>query len=169
MQKLLESINESFTSIDITIFLFRLIFSTICSLLIAFHPSEIKDIANSKKTLKMAKAKILLCLAGTIMINVIGDSLSRAFGLFGLGSFIKFRTSIEDVNDTAVMFMLIAMGMTIGTGLYIHAFIVLIFIYLFLLFFKTSKKEKVKEKKLKLEKVKNEKVEFKELTGEVYE
>ncbi len=150
MSILLENLKESFTNINISIFMFRLLFSTLCSTLIAFHPIEFKKKFSSSKSIKMAKAKILICLAGTVMINVIGDSLSRAFGLFGLGSFIKFRTTVKDVNDSALIFILIAIGMTIGSGLYVHATIAMIFLYLFLFVFHHSTIPFKKENKCKL-------------------
>ena len=39
------------------------------------------------------------------MVVVIGDSTARAFGLVGLGAFIRFRAGIKDPRDAAVMFV----------------------------------------------------------------
>jgi hypothetical protein len=65
---------------------------------------------------EMVHAQILIALAGAIAVTVIGDSLARAFGLVGLGGFIRFRTGIRDPRDAAVFFLLIGLGMACGLG-----------------------------------------------------
>ncbi len=50
------------------------------------------------------------------MVAVIGDSMARAFGLVGLGAFIRFRSGIKDPRDAAVMFVMIGIGMACGLG-----------------------------------------------------
>jgi hypothetical protein len=65
---------------------------------------------------EMVHAQVLIALAGAIAVTVIGDSLARAFGLVGLGGFIRFRTGIRDPRDAAVFFLLIGLGMACGLG-----------------------------------------------------
>lgn len=65
---------------------------------------------------EMLHAQILIAVAGAIAVSVIGDSLARAFGLVGLGGFIRFRTGIRDPRDAAVFFLLIGLGMACGLG-----------------------------------------------------
>ncbi len=120
---------------------FKLIFAAGLSSLIAFHFVYIKDIMRSQKLLKIAKAEILICVAGTILIIVIGDSVARAFGLFGLGSFIRFRTEIKDAMDTAIIFVLIGIGMAVGIGLYLQALTVWAFLYIMILILGAVKTE----------------------------
>ncbi len=60
--------------------------------------------------------QLLIAVAGAVMTTVIGDSMSRAFGLVGLGGFIRFRSGIKDSRDAAVMFVLIGVGMACGLG-----------------------------------------------------
>ena len=50
------------------------------------------------------------------MVVVIGQSTARAFGLVGLGGFIRFRSGIKDTRDAAVMFVMIGIGMACGAG-----------------------------------------------------
>jgi uncharacterized membrane protein YhiD involved in acid resistance len=52
-----------------------------------------------------------------MLVVVIGDSLARAFGLVGLGTFIRFRAGVKDPRDVAVLFVMIAIGMACGLGL----------------------------------------------------
>jgi hypothetical protein len=64
-----------------------------------------------------AQAQTIIAVAGALLVIVIGDSLARAFGLVGLGTFIRFRAGIKDPRDVAVLFMMIGIGMACGLGL----------------------------------------------------
>jgi hypothetical protein len=63
-----------------------------------------------------AQAQTLITVAGALMVSVIGDNMARAFGLVGLGAFIRFRSGIKDPRDAAVMFVMIGIGMSCGLG-----------------------------------------------------
>jgi hypothetical protein len=67
--------------------------------------------------METAQAQTLIAVAGALMVAVIGDSMARAFGLVGLGAFIRFRSGIKDPRDAAVMFVMIGVGMACGLGL----------------------------------------------------
>lgn len=63
-----------------------------------------------------AQAQALIAVAGALMVSVIGNNMARAFGLVGLGAFIRFRSGIKDPRDAAVMFVMIGIGMACGLG-----------------------------------------------------
>jgi hypothetical protein len=63
-----------------------------------------------------AQAQALIGLAAAVVVAVIGDSVARAFGLVGLGGFIRFRSGLKDPRDAAVMFLTIGIGMGCGLG-----------------------------------------------------
>lgn len=65
---------------------------------------------------EVAQAQTLIAVAGALMVVVIGQSTARAFGLVGLGGFIRFRSGIKDTRDAAVMFVMIGIGMACGLG-----------------------------------------------------
>lgn len=65
---------------------------------------------------EVAQAQTLIAIAGALMVVVIGHSTARAFGLVGLGGFIRFRSGIKDTRDAAVMFVMIGIGMACGLG-----------------------------------------------------
>jgi hypothetical protein len=65
---------------------------------------------------EVAQAQTLIAIAGALIVVVIGHSTARAFGLVGLGGFIRFRSGIKDARDAAVMFVMIGIGMTCGLG-----------------------------------------------------
>jgi hypothetical protein len=64
-----------------------------------------------------AQTQSIIAVAGAMLVVVIGDSLARAFGLVGLGTFIRFRAGVQDPRDVAVLFVMIGIGMACGLGL----------------------------------------------------
>jgi anti-anti-sigma factor len=62
------------------------------------------------------QAQVLLCVAGALMMIIIGTSVARAFGIAGAASIIRFRTPIEDARDITVLFILMGLGMAAGLG-----------------------------------------------------
>ncbi len=65
---------------------------------------------------EIIQAQILLCAAAAVITVVIGDSVAKAFGLVGLGSFVRFKSGIKDQRDAAVLFLMIGLGMACGHG-----------------------------------------------------
>ena len=64
----------------------------------------------------LEQAQVLLCVAGALMMLIIGSSLARAFGIAGAASIIRFRTPVEDARDITVLFILMGLGMAAGLG-----------------------------------------------------
>jgi hypothetical protein len=60
------------------------------------------------------QAEILLCVAGALMMVVIGDSLPRALGIAGGASLIRFRTQVKDTRDAIIYLLLLGLGMACG-------------------------------------------------------
>jgi len=94
----------------------------------------------SRPGLQNAQAQTLIAAAGAVMVVVIGDSPARAFGLVGLGSFIRFRSGMSDPRDAAVMFVMIGIGMSCGLGLFSMAVGATLFICLILTLFDATRK-----------------------------
>jgi uncharacterized membrane protein YhiD involved in acid resistance len=89
----------------------------------------------SRPSLQSAQSQTLIAAAGALMVVVIGDSPARAFGLVGLGSFIRFRSGIGDPRDAAVLFVMIGIGMACGLGLFAMAAASTLFVSLLLTVF----------------------------------
>src|SRR5690349_6451491 len=64
----------------------------------------------------MVQAQVLLCTAAAVITAVIGDSMAKAFGLVGLGGFVRFRSGLKDPRDAAILFLMIGLGMACGHG-----------------------------------------------------
>jgi uncharacterized membrane protein YhiD involved in acid resistance len=89
----------------------------VLSILFSAHPLRFKRLRTTGKGRELLKAQVLVCMAGALLVVVIGsgeDASARAFGLLGLGSFIRFRTSMKSPADTAIFFLLIGIGMACG-------------------------------------------------------
>jgi anti-anti-sigma factor len=64
----------------------------------------------------MEQAQMLLCVAGALVMIIIGNSVARAFGVAGAASIIRFRTPVEDPKDITILFLLMGLGMAAGLG-----------------------------------------------------
>jgi len=69
----------------------------------------------------MEQAQVLLCVAGALVMIIIGNNLARAFGIAGAASIIRFRTPVEDPKDITILFLLMGLGMAAGLGAFATA------------------------------------------------
>lgn len=90
--------------------LLKLVVATLVGLLVtAIHQPRDRSPA-------MEQAQTLLCVSGTMMMIIIGDSLVRAFGIAGAAGIIRFRTPVDDPKDVTILFLLMGLGMSVGIG-----------------------------------------------------
>jgi hypothetical protein len=94
----------------------RLLIAGALASVVAFRPWRRVMKIHPPRT-ESTHAQVLIAVAGAMMVVIIGDSLERAFGLVGLGAFIRFRSGIKDPRDAAVMFVMIGIGMACGLSL----------------------------------------------------
>jgi uncharacterized membrane protein YhiD involved in acid resistance len=136
-------------------FLGGLTASALLSALIAFHPVRWRHARNRSRATRLAHSKILLAFAGTILVMVLGQSAVLALGLVGMGSFVRFRTAIRDPVDTAIIFILVGLGMACGMQLYAYAFTATGFLWVLMLVLVPTKDEP-KKKTAKVQEVADE-------------
>jgi uncharacterized membrane protein YhiD involved in acid resistance len=117
----------------------RMAFATVLGAAIAFRAWRRFMPFMSRPSLQSAQAQTLIAAAGAVMVVVIGDSPARAFGLVGLGSFIRFRSGLTDPRDAAVLFVMIGIGMACGLGLFSMAAGSTLFICLILTYFDATR------------------------------
>jgi len=91
-----------------------------------------------------AQAQTLIAIAGALMVVVIGQSTARAFGLVGLGGFIRFRSGIKDTRDAAVMFVMIGIGMACGLGAIPMAIVATLFASVVLAIFDAGRRARLR-------------------------
>lgn len=83
----------------------------------------------------MIQTFVFLSMVVASVMLVIGNNLAGAFGLVGAVSIIRFRTRVENPQDTAYIFLEMAVGLSCGLQQYLVAVLATIFISGVLLFF----------------------------------
>ncbi len=98
-------------SVPVSVILGRLACAIALGAIIAWRPL-------SRRPLKadVTHALLIMTVASAMVMIIIGDSMARAFGVVGLGSFIRFRSSIKDPRDVVLFFLAIGTGMACGHG-----------------------------------------------------
>jgi uncharacterized membrane protein YhiD involved in acid resistance len=69
------------------------------------------------------QAHVIIAFTGALMMIIIGNEIVRAFGLLGAGSIVRYRTPVRDPKSLASLFVVMAVGIAVGTGLYELAFV----------------------------------------------
>ncbi len=64
------------------------------------------------------QTQIMLAMVGAVIMLVVGNSLSRAFGIVGAAGLIRYRSNIADPKDAVVMLSSLASGLAVGVGRY---------------------------------------------------
>jgi hypothetical protein len=59
---------------------------------------------------------VLLAVLIAIVTQVVGNNAARAFSLVGALSIVRFRTVVQDTQDTAFVIFAVVMGMAAGAG-----------------------------------------------------
>jgi hypothetical protein len=98
-------------NVPVTVLVVRLACAIVLGAVVAWRPL-------SRRPLKaeVRHALLIMTVAAAMVVVVIGDSMARAFGVVGLGSFIRFRSSIKDPRDVTLFFLAIGTGMACGLG-----------------------------------------------------
>lgn len=110
---------------------------------VAFRPWRRFLGATRPPSAQAAQSQTLIAASGALMVIVIGESIARAFGLVGLGSFIRFRSGIRDPRDAALLFVMIGIGMACGLGLPVMAATGAALVTVILLVFDASARHRV--------------------------
>src|SRR5262245_49007611 len=101
------------TTLEVITLLGRVGWAMALGVLLAWRPLS-RLVGGPPSRVEIAYALLLMTVAASFVIVVIGDSLARAFGIVGLGSFIRFRSSIKDPSDVVLFFVAIGVGMACG-------------------------------------------------------
>jgi hypothetical protein len=124
--------------------LIRLIVAAVFGAFLGFRPWR-RLLTNALPPAReVAQAQTLIAVAGALMVVVIGHSTARAFGLVGLGGFIRFRSGIKDTRDAAVMFVMIGVGMACGLGAVPMALMATLFAALVLAIFDAGRRARLR-------------------------
>jgi uncharacterized membrane protein YhiD involved in acid resistance len=111
--------------------------------LVAFRPWRRFMQGSRPPSAQGAQSQTIIAASGALMVIVIGESIARAFGLVGLGSFIRFRSGIRDPRDAALLFVMIGIGMACGLGLPVMAATGALLVGVILALFDASARQRV--------------------------
>ena len=94
--------------------IFNIVFAFIIGLIIAsIYKKNHRELSYSAS---FTFTLVLLTVAGSILMMIVGNSLARAFSLFGAFSIIRFRTAVKEAKDIAYVFIALIIGMAVGTN-----------------------------------------------------
>ncbi|MBQ2954549.1 MAG: DUF4956 domain-containing protein [Clostridia bacterium] len=71
---------------------------------------------------------VLMTLVTTPVVMCIGSNVALSMGMVGALSIVRFRTAVKDPLDTAYMFWALTMGIILGAGMEIIAFVVVVLV-----------------------------------------
>ncbi|MDY7225304.1 DUF4956 domain-containing protein [Hyalangium rubrum] len=148
--QLFSEVGKEFTSLNVGAILPRMVAAVIIGAVLSLRPWR-PLMGRAMPKSEMIQAQVLLCTAAAVITAVIGDSLAKAFGLVGLGGFVRFRSGLKDPRDAAILFLMIGLGMACGHGSLGLAGVGTVFVALLLLvldFF--NKEEKVAKQRVVL-------------------
>jgi hypothetical protein len=74
------------------------------------------------------QAQILLAIVGALIIVVVAESLARAFAIVGAAGLVRYRARIKDPKDAGVMLVALAVGLTVGSEMYLLAAVACAFV-----------------------------------------
>ncbi len=123
MNKELEFLQELFTtegeSINILVFIVKILVTTVLSLVIGFFYVRYGNALSNRSAL--AKTFVLIGLNTMLIISIVKSSLALSLGLVGALSIVRFRTAIKEPEELAYFFIVIAIGLGVGAGQFIVA------------------------------------------------
>lgn len=100
---------------EVAMALIRLPIAAALGTVLAFRP---RRKSQGQRVVVVMQTQIMLAVVGAVIMLVVGNSLSRAFGIVGAAGLIRYRASIADPKDAVVMLCSLAAGLAVGVELY---------------------------------------------------
>lgn len=100
---------------EIRLAVVRLPLAALFGLALALRP---RRRSQGARKVVVIQTQIMLAVVGAVIMLVVGNSLSRAFGIVGAAGLIRYRSNIADPKDAVVMLCALASGLAVGVGLY---------------------------------------------------
>ena len=107
----------------------RLPLAALLGTALAFRP---RRRSQGARKVVVVQTQIMLSVVGAVIMLVVGNSLSRAFGIVGAAGLIRYRSNIADPKDAVVMLCALAAGLASGVALYQLAIVATVFMMLLL-------------------------------------
>jgi uncharacterized membrane protein YhiD involved in acid resistance len=114
---------------EIEMLFVRLPLAAVLGTALAFRP---RRRSQGARKVVVIQTQIMLSVVGAVIMLVVGNSLSRAFGIVGAAGLIRYRSNIADPKDAVVMLSSLASGLAAGVGLYRFALCATLFMMIVL-------------------------------------
>ncbi|WP_224369236.1 DUF4956 domain-containing protein [Hyalangium versicolor] len=108
-------LDQELTDLHVSAIVPRMLAAVLIGTVLSLRPWRLL-MGRSLPKAEMIQAQVLLCTAAAVITVVIGNSVAKAFGLVGLGGFVRFRSGLKDPRDAAILFLVIGLGMACGHG-----------------------------------------------------
>jgi uncharacterized membrane protein YhiD involved in acid resistance len=109
-------LSANLTFIDVTLVLFL---SFVLSLIVAWiYRFTHRGISYSQS---YVHTLVIMGTVVSLIMLIIGSNIARAFALVGALSIIRFRNAMKETRDIGFIFMVMAVGMAVGTRFYLLA------------------------------------------------
>lgn len=108
-----EDLTGTFSVLDVAI---TLALSFVLSVMIAWvYRATHRNVSYSQS---YVQTLIILGMLISVIMLVVGSNIARAFALVGALSVIRFRNAIKETRDVGFIFLVMAVGMAVGTRFY---------------------------------------------------
>ena len=98
--------------------LVRLPLAAVLGTVLALRP---RKRGSHRRSVLVVQTQIMLAVVGAVIMLVVGNSLSRAFGIVGAAGLVRYRSTIDDPKEAVVMLCALGAGLASGVGLYVLA------------------------------------------------
>lgn len=108
-----EDLTGTFSVLDVAI---TLALSFVLSVMIAWvYRATHRNVSYSQS---YVQTLIILGMLISVIMLVVGSNIARAFALVGALSVIRFRNAMKETRDIGFVFLVMAIGMAVGTRFY---------------------------------------------------
>lgn len=108
-----EDLTGTFSVTDVAL---ALALSFVLSMLIAWvYRATHRNVSYSQS---YVQTLVILCMLVSVIMLVVGSNIARAFALVGALSVVRFRNAIKETRDVGFIFLVMAVGMAVGTRFY---------------------------------------------------
>ena len=100
---------------EIRVALVRLPLAALLGAALALRPRRRNQ---GRRSVLVVQTQIMLAVVGAVIMLVVGNSISRAFGIVGAAGLVRYRSTIDDPKEAVVMLCALGAGLAAGVGQY---------------------------------------------------
>ena len=111
----------------------------VLSLILSFALSAIIGVVykathkGTSYTQSFVQTLVLLGMAVSVVMLIVGSNIARAFALVGALSIVRFRNAVKETRDVGFIFLVMVIGMATGTKFYLLAVVATVVVCLVIL------------------------------------